>query len=187
MKKFFDMLYFGGYYVNILLDSTTEYLVYIPLRKLLYLLGYIPFFRRNALRQGKTFKQLVDDSLKSTKIIFRTDATNFYHLLTGWLFGPMACGFWIDLAIIPFLIFERNILPYPFKGVNLIYFAAAFGIISFLLLMGGDERSERVVKEYRKKPQKEQRKAFYLFIGMYILVAFPIILFFFYAKRVGGW
>ena len=187
MKDFFDKLYFGGYYVDILHRKLFYLLIEPLLEKFILSLGHFPFIRHQAEKQGKTYEQLMKESFGLTKKHNEKDSVGFGHFWTGWLFGPMACGFWIDLAIIPFLIFERNILPYPFKGVNLIYFAAAFGIISFLLVMGGDERSERVVKEYRKKPQKEQRKAFYLFIGMYILVAFPIILFFFYAKRVGGW
>ena len=188
MKDFFDKLYFGGYYVGILISQSVEFLLISPLNKFFLFLGKFSSIRQIYERQGKTYEQVMkENSIVHKRTMKAFDEAGFTHFQTGRLFFPMACGFWIDLAIIPFLIFERNILPYPFKGVNLIYFAAAFGIISFLLVMGGDERSERVVKEYRKKPQKEQRKAFHLFIGMYILVAIPIILFFFYAKRVGGW
>jgi hypothetical protein len=119
-------------------------------------------------------------------MFFDKDVCNFGHFQTGWLFGPMTCGFWIDLAIIPFLIFERNVLPYPFKGGNLIIFAAVFGILSFIMIFR-DERCQRAVKEYRKKSQKEQRKAFYLFIGMYILVIIPIFLLFQYERKKNGW
>ncbi|MBQ8114542.1 MAG: hypothetical protein IJ145_00260 [Prevotella sp.] len=188
MKAFFDKLYFGGYYMYLLTNHSAEYIIEKPLKIIFMLLGKISFIREFVeTKKKKSYEQHIEDSFNYNRMFFDKDVCNFGHFQTGRLFGPMACGFWIDLAIIPFLIFERNILPYPFKGGNLIIFAAVFGIISFLLVMGGDERSERVVKEYRKKPQKEQRKAFYLFIGMYILVAIPIILLFFYAKRVGGW
>lgn len=127
------------------------------------------------------------ESFAFTEFHLKEDTVGFGHLWTGWLLGPMCILLWIDLALVPFLILKRNILPYPFKGANLILFAVAFGMISFWLTMGNDERMRKVVKDYRKKPAKEQRKAFYLFIGVYIILMIPVILLFQYARKVGGW
>ena len=186
MRKFFDKLYFGGYYLDILHRKLFYLLLEPPIEKFILSLGHFSFIRRQVEKQGKTYEQLMKESFKFSKKHNEKDTVGFGHFFTGWLFGPMACGFWIDLAIIPFLIFERNVLPYPFKGGNLIIFAAVFGILSFLMIFR-DERCQRVVKEYRKKSQKEQLKAFYLFIGMYILVIIPIFLLFQYERKKNGW
>ena len=187
MKDFFDKLYFGGYYVGILISQSVEFLLISPLNKFFLFLGKFSSIRQIYERQGKTYEQVMkENSIVHKRTMKAFDEAGFTHFQTGRLFFPMACGFWIDLAIIPFLIFERNILPYPFKGGNLIIFAAVFGILSFLMIFR-DERCQRVVKEYRKKPQKEQRKAFCLFIGMYILVIIPIFLLFQYERKKNGW
>ena len=187
MKAFFDKLYFGGYYMYLLTNHSAEYIIEKPLKIIFMLLGKISFIREFVeTKKKKSYEQHIEDSFNYNRMFFDKDVCNFGHFQTGWLFGPMVCGFWIDLAIIPFLIFERNILPYPFKGGNLIIFAAVFGFLSFLMIFP-DERCQRVVKEYRKKPQKEQRKAFCLFIAMYILVIIPIFLLFQYERKKNGW
>lgn len=187
MNNFIEKLYFGGYYMYILINHSAEYIVYKPLKAILMLFGKISVFREFVeTKKNKSYEQHIEDSFMYNRKFFDEDVCNFGHFQTGKLFGPMVCGFWIDLAIIPFLIFERNVLPYPFKGGNLIIFAAVFGILSFLMIFR-DERCQRAVKEYRKKSQKEQRKAFYLFIGMYILVIIPIFLLFQYERKKNGW
>ena len=92
--------------------------------------------------------------------------------------------FWIDLPIVPFLIFGRNILPYPFKGANLLIIAFALGLLSPFLTKTDYNQIE---KDYWIKPVKEQRKAFWLFIGMYVILMIPVILLFQHARKVGGW
>ena len=107
-----------------------------------------------------------------------------YSRFFALIFGFMHILFWIDLPVVPFLIFGRNILPYPFKGENLMIIVLTFGILSPFLTKRDDEQIE---KEYWIRPLKEQRKAFCLFIGIWIILLIPIIFFFLYTRKAGGW
>jgi len=107
-----------------------------------------------------------------------------YSRFLALIIGSMHLLFWIDLPIVPFLIFGRNILPYPFKGTNLLIITLALGLLSPFLTKIDEEQIE---KDYWIKPVKEQRKAFWLFIGMYVILMIPVILLIQYARKVGGW
>ena len=95
MKAFFDKLYFGGYYVNILIDSSAEYIVYKPLKIIFMLLGKISFIREVVeTKKNKPYEQHIEESLSYAKKWNKDDVIGINHLLTGWLFSPMLFGFW---------------------------------------------------------------------------------------------
>lgn len=189
MNKFFDKLFYGGYYMYFLIlhNKLNEYIFTPIIKNCLLLLYEIPFFRRTAEKKGQTPEQRIQEAIDDNQKRFEEHNVGFGCFQAGKIVGPLYILFWIDTAIVPFLIFERNILPYPFKGANLIISAAVLGILSFILTTGSDERSEMVVKEYRKKSQKEQRHAFYLFIGLYIVLSIPVIMLIQYFRRIGNW
>ena len=154
MRSFFDKLYMGAYHLYIIIHYDDEV--------------------RESCKIAK--KWIYEDSWK----VRNWGYTRFIVLI----FGFMHLLFWIDLPVVSFLIFGRNILPYPFKGINLMILVLVLGILSPFLTKIDEEQIE---KKYWIKPTKEQRKAFFLFIGAWIILMIPIVLFFQYARKVGGW
>ena len=191
-ESFFDKLYFGGYYVNILIDSSAEYIVYKPLKIIFMLLGKISFIREFVeTKKNKPYEQHIEDSLSYAKKWNKDDVIGINHLLTGWLFSPMLFGFWGDILIAIYTIFGEDIGFYKFNkdtsDTTVIFLIVAVFAILYLAF-GSDERNRQVVKEYREKPKKEQLKAFALFNAVYIIVIGVFIALFAYnVKQNGGW
>ena len=159
-ESFFDKLYFGGYYVNILIDSSAEYIVYKPLKIIFMLLGKISFIREFVeTKKNKPYEQHIEDSLSYAKKWNKDDVIGINHLLTGWLFSPMLFGFWGDILIAIYTIFGEDIGFYKFNrdtsDTTVIFLIVAVFAILYLAF-GSDERNRQVVKEYREKPKKEQ-------------------------------
>ncbi len=192
MKDFFDKLYFGGYYMYLLTNVSVEYIVFKPLKCLFMLLGKVSivrnYFEEN---KGKAFEQHVEDSLTFTKDVFDKDLCNFGHFQTGRLFGPLMFFFWGNILMAIYTIFGEDIGFYKFNRSTYMttgIFLIVVVFVSFFWAFGGDERNRRVVKEYRKKPKKEQLKAFALFNIVYIIVIGVFIALFAYnVKQNGGW
>ena len=192
MKAFFDKLYFGGYYMNILVDSSAEYIIYRPLKYLFFLLGKVTIIRNLVEKQkGKTYEQHIIDSLSYAKKWNKDDAIGINHILTGWIFSPMLFGFWGDILMGVYTIFGEDIGFYKFNrdtSVTTVIFLIVAVFATLYLAFGSDERNRQVVKEYREKPKKEQLKAFALFNVVYIIVIGVFIALFAYnVKQNGGW
>ena len=62
MRKFFDKLYFGGYYLDILHRKLFYLLLEPPIEKFILSLGHFSFIRRQVEKQGKTYEQLMKES-----------------------------------------------------------------------------------------------------------------------------
>lgn len=153
MRSFCNKLYIGAYHLYIITHYDDEV--------------------RESCRTAK--KWIYDDSW---------GVRNWgYARFLALIIGAMHLLFWIDLPIMPFLVFGRNILPYPLKGVNLLVITLALGLLSPFLTKTDTNQIE---KNYWIKPAKEQRKAFYLFIGVFILLVIPVILLILFAKKVDG-
>ena len=101
MNDFFEKLYFGGYYMYILINHSAEYIVYKPLKTILMLFGKISVFREFVeTKKNKPYEQHIEDSFNYNRMFFDKDVCNFGHFQPGRLFAPMLLGFWSKMRIL---------------------------------------------------------------------------------------
>ena len=173
-KDFFDKLCYGHYCLFNCIENILSIIFRPALVAWFSICWYLPLGKTKREKRHKSFERYLQNKLASierfgrSRIITHSDG---FTLSFAFLF-------WFDvLLIIPYLIFDRNILPYPFKGKTLVWSLCLLCFVSSFFIGAGYMNPEAVIKKYRNKSKDKRRKAFLLYCLVFAVLFVPFILF----------
>ena len=173
MKKFFELLYFGAYYIDLQVDRLCRRFTNPCVALFIYVLSYIsPGPKRKMAEQGITIEQHIKETLDKCDKLSESNMDFSYTFFIYPMLMTFYTFMYFDLMLILRMIFGNDwgIIQINITNANIImgviFVLAGLSTAKMKSIVGQD----KTVKKYRRKSKSVHRKALALFLGCCALV-----------------
>lgn len=182
MYHFFEYIYIGCYYADILCESTAKKTLRPILKCLLILLYQIPFLKDRLALQGLSPEQAIAKVFRLGDRLDAIDCLGLREAHIGYMLSLLFAVLVSDVILILWHLCGKSFSFIPLSQEYKYYLYFGLPIVGALVLpyclYWSKDRHIRIIKKYKRMPQKEQTKAFivYLIVNILTISLFLILL-----------